>query len=1087
MRSNQLSIVIGALRLKNVALYDMGRNRMLRIVVVMYYLFPTASLESVVMFLLRCDTRASMRRCNYSYFYVFSLNKQPNSAATYCPFIHNQDVEWNVHMSGASRIKVVFDPRSRTALDCDWLSIVQEPDGVSASQHVEKRGNTDRYHGRGGRENFPGFGGRAPLWLTGDRFVARFHSGLNTTDWGVRFTAYGFLDDRSGERRDSSHAQRSVPRASPIALDDGSEGEKAGGTAAGGARGVNRAPRSGDANTRAATTRHTRALDVELCCWLLEILSHEGRKVPELTACLCDKHALGVYQECLQVFSQRRQLRVLRLVTCVIAEARVPSTYRTLPQPLATAFPASDSPLDGNLAVRPFAADADAALEVILAQITTQQTIEGDPLTMSPYLQALVQCAARLYAFPGCVGESPDRHFADDSATKASRPATPERDTQVVRTVEVAPGVETCVLVSPERLRRSAGRLLRTGPSVDAVREVAAVWAALSDFFQGTTPTRMLLKEFLPVLTESFSVTVQSTHPLDLLAQHRVVAVPGATGMLARFDHRTEMREDDKVVIRAPRRHATPGSPETAMHSRLAGPLASQPTKAATAVGNLLRDGDELSFFGLIGGTDEEGLPLVSVGDLVARGPDWDFGDEDAGAEEQFPTEDESSAPARVGVVIALEKWDKCDGAGARVRWGERTIAGAAGVVGEDQGPGKGFEALYSVHSPAHVRVVKRGGPDRARRPVIAAGDTLELDIVPAGSNQGAGGSNEPGEHASGGGSAGKRSHTQCIRFDGESTYVDLPRYRGMRLEGDFTLEVWAWLDPGAACDGKPKCVFSRALDQSLHQSRHASAGDSTVSEKGAKAAPPEVSGQAGGSCDPPGEKDETGAGPEKRGGHPPGYSDTVRSAASDSSKNGAPVSNRGAALTTPSVSAAAGGAVPGSGVIVEGDCAPPLFEARKNLGVGSPGANDSPGGMASAGMDNGNANVQAGVEGNRTQVEGEWVGDGERASTTQSSFLDRQPLRLPGGTHRSGDDDSTERGSVDEEELFLLEEDDEEEEEDEGEEEEDGGKPSDENVEEQQGTAPARVAGVVAPEGESAGVAHSRTSEHASTSGQVR
>ncbi|CAM9133388.1 unnamed protein product, partial [Laminaria digitata] len=885
------------------------------------------------------------------------------------PYQNKMDVEWNVHMSGASRIKVVFDPRSRTALDCDWLSIVQEPDGVSAGQPLERRGDSGRYHGRGGRENFPGFGGRAPLWLKGDRFVARFHSGLNTTDWGVRFTAYGFLDDRNREGCDSSHAQRAVPRASSCTLDGESEGEKAGVTVRLGAKGINRAPRFGDAKTRAATMKHARALDVELCCWLLETLSHEGRKVPELAACLCDEHALGVYQECLQVFSQRRQLRVLRLMTCVIAEARVPSTYRTLPQPLATAFPASDNSRDGNLAVRPSAGDADAALEVILAQITTQQTIEGDPLTMSPYLQALVQCAARLYAFPGCAGEPLDSRLVDEPDTNASRPATPERDRQVVRTVEVAPGTETCVLVSPERSRRVTGRLLRTGPSVDAVREVAAVWAALSDFFQGTTPTRMLLKEFLPILTEAFSVTVQSTHPFDVVAQHRVIAVPGATGMLARFDHRTETREDDKVIIRAPRRHSTAGSSETAVPSQLVGSLASQPTKAATSAGDLLRDGEELSFFGLVGGTDEEGLPLVSVGDLVVRGPDWAFGDEDFGAEQEFPPEDKSSALARVGVVIALEKWDKCDGAGARVRWGDRTDVGAAGAVGGGQEPGRGFEALYSVRSPAHVRVVKRGGPDRARRPVIAAGGALELNIVPAGAKQGASGGNEPGEDAGGGGSVGKRSHTQCIRFDGESTYVDLPRYRGMRLEGDFTLEVWAWLDPGAACDGKPKCVFSRALDQSLHHNRHASTGDSTVSEKGAKGAPPVVA-------------------------------------------------------TTP------GGPVPGGGRVVEGDCVPSRFEAGKNLGVGSSGANDGAGEMAAARMDTGDANVQAGEEGNFLQVGGGRTGDGEGVSAAHSSFLDKQPLSLPGETHGGGDDESADRGNVDEGELFLLEDDEEEEEE---------------------------------------------------------
>ena len=377
---------------------------------------------------------------------------------------------------------------------------------------------------------------------------------------------------------------------------------------------------------------------------------------------------------------------------------------------------------------------------------------------------------------------------------------------------------------------------------------------------------------------------------------------------------------------------------------------------------------------------------------------------------------------------------------------------------------------------------------------MIAAGDALELDIVPAGAKLGAEGSNVPAEHDSSGGSPGKRSHTQCIHFDGESTYVDLPRYRGMRLEGDFTLEVWAWLDPGAACDGKPKCVFSRALNQSLHQSRHGSTGDLTVSGKGAKEAPPVLAGQGCRSYGLPGEKDETGTGPEKGGGHL--CSDTVRSAASAKvdakespldlrsrlSKNGAPVSNCGEALTTPGVSAAGGSAVPGGRVIVEGDCAPSRFEARRNLGIGSSGADNAVGAMAASGMDKGNANVKAEEEGKLPQAEGEWVGDGERVSTAHSSFLERQPLPLPGGTHRGGDDDSVDRGNVDEDELILLEDEEEEEEA----EDDEGDKPADENVEEQ-GTAPATAADVVAPKGGNAGVKHSRTSEDASNSRQVR
>ena len=70
-------------------------------------------------------------------------------------------------------------------------------------------------------------------------------------------------------------------------------------------------------------------------------------------------------------------------------------------------------------------------------------------------------------------------------------------------------------------------------------------------------------------------------------------------------------------------------------------------------------------------------------------------------------------------------------------------------------------------------------------------------------------------------------------------------------------------------------------------------------------------------------------------------------------------------------------------------------------------------------------------------------------------------------------------------EEEKEEEEEDEEEEEEEAEDDE-GDKPADENVEEQ-GTAPATAADVVAPKGGNAGVKHSRTSEDASNSRQVR
>lgn len=89
-------------------------------------------------------------------------------------------------------LQVVFDPRSRTETNCDWVIFYKD------QARTLKYG--DRFHGRNGSENFPGFGRRPPLWIPSDRCVAHFHSDGSTVDWGIRFTAYGLLAAGGGGR-----------------------------------------------------------------------------------------------------------------------------------------------------------------------------------------------------------------------------------------------------------------------------------------------------------------------------------------------------------------------------------------------------------------------------------------------------------------------------------------------------------------------------------------------------------------------------------------------------------------------------------------------------------------------------------------------------------------------------------------------------------------------------------------------------------------------------------------------------------------------------------------------------------------------
>lgn len=715
-------------------------------------------------------------------------------------------------------MKVVFDPRSRTETNCDWVCILQQQrDGMtgtdSSDSASEQMGYARSYHGRGGSENFPGFGGRPSLWLEGDRFSASFHSDSTTTDWGVRFKVYGILgDDFDGESDSDNSAKRStwifpagtertaesVAAFGPASVERHDEDDPSKYADTGG---------GGSAATTSAARRKT-THDVNLSCWLLELMSHAGRKIPEVAARLCDKDALRAYHDCLTAFSQRRRLRVLRLVSCVFAEAEKNATASGFRSPFVART-------TGALFI-PRIQEFHALLHVVVGMTDTQRAIEGDT-GASSFLQALIQCAALLQSFLVTVRDRGSNCEPEVSGlqieTGNTRPAVcqPLPATNIAFSGESGDRITCKARTTSSSIPQPAQKnLAPKWPDVScgagAVKDVMAIRTMLAAFSQGNAPVRLLLDVFLPMLTEAFSVTVQSSHPFVRLAHvKRVIVIPGAEQLLARFDHRTEMGSDDVIIVRNPvRRHSLP--PDVALSSGETG-------GNCDARSGLLLDGDECSLRGLAGGTDDKTLAHVSVGDWVTRGPDWSFGDEDARHDvDRYPTARSSSDEGpTLGLVVALDKWDGREG--VRVRWTGATTIGDDGRMAVE--PGGGFEALYSVRDPAHVRVVRRSGVDPTRGPVAVAGNALEVECMSTGE-----GDDASGESAAVSSNDDRQSGARCYHFDGESTHIDLPSYSGMRLEGDFTLELWAWLEPGSAEDGKPKCLISRALDQPLPQSR---------------------------------------------------------------------------------------------------------------------------------------------------------------------------------------------------------------------------------------------------------------------------
>lgn len=98
------------------------------------------------------------------------------------PYEDSLDTVLPVIIPGARRCTIVFDPETRTELNCDHLSFfLDEGRSTRVPDSEQYTGGKD-----GSNSNWPGFGGRAPLVIESDTFFIYFHSDGSVNDWGWR-------------------------------------------------------------------------------------------------------------------------------------------------------------------------------------------------------------------------------------------------------------------------------------------------------------------------------------------------------------------------------------------------------------------------------------------------------------------------------------------------------------------------------------------------------------------------------------------------------------------------------------------------------------------------------------------------------------------------------------------------------------------------------------------------------------------------------------------------------------------------------------------------------------------------------------
>ncbi|GAB9466542.1 Hect e3 ubiquitin ligase [Globisporangium polare] len=97
---------------------------------------------------------------------------------------NNQDTLQELRISGATRIIVTFDSRSRTETNYDYVTFYKD-------QLKQECYGEAKYSGRDAEYNWPGVGTNPPLVIESDHCFVAFHSDQSNTDWGFKFTARG--------------------------------------------------------------------------------------------------------------------------------------------------------------------------------------------------------------------------------------------------------------------------------------------------------------------------------------------------------------------------------------------------------------------------------------------------------------------------------------------------------------------------------------------------------------------------------------------------------------------------------------------------------------------------------------------------------------------------------------------------------------------------------------------------------------------------------------------------------------------------------------------------------------------------------
>ncbi|KDO19324.1 hypothetical protein SPRG_15526 [Saprolegnia parasitica CBS 223.65] len=612
------------------------------------------------------------------------------------PYLDNTDAYWKVEIPGATQIQIVFDARSKTEAGCDYVCF------YNASDRSIVYGDT-QYSGRSGTENWPGVGNRPPLLIDADRFEVYFHSDASGNDWGFAFTAYGLLG----------------PEMPPTPAC---------------------APRS----------------DVAL--WLLEALCAVPQKPTPVLEALYAPSVLDAWSTSLTSMPQSAKVSTLRMLSAVALDAaswRHVATQRTALLKLLDlvkkrmlaqhrAEERSDVKsvylqslvqtalaLDHAIETRGFPTPASvlpAPVELVCTNVDTLVEVAPDLVWArgrTHHITVLLRlCTAGMTIGVKSTTREPPWSFVWSSSKTVNAQALgvllQDGDTLTLE-ADLSRG---------ELSLRKNRALVGSAPVPPDVGDLVPVVAfgSINDAVvvssEWTPPMRhdptwytKLMESKAMLLAETSqrptAVTLESMHPLPDDVATKTVHLPGATKLEVRFDRHTQMGSQDTLTLTT--------RSQTVVLTGLDGQL-----------------DPDASAFGPMPMTPQLAL---SPGDVVVRGDDWIYGQEDGGA-------------GATGDVVELCSWKQRAGTGVKVRWRSTNTVAL-------------YRYGYNGHYDVYLVTARQSSV------LWLDGDNVTLTATPYQASV-------------------QKDHEFKGSLDfGQSTVVSLPVTPTLRLRDDFSLQFW--------------------------------------------------------------------------------------------------------------------------------------------------------------------------------------------------------------------------------------------------------------------------------------------------------